>query len=166
AVIVEGGNALRRGHKIRRTVLRHLLDESYDGFPGRGVVPRWERIGGQRRCDGRQCYASSSEVKLERCRFHECSCGFRWRVFRPGRVIGQLLYYLPVSVPLVAPGAPVPVSLFAFVCIRSSPNSLMRFCIFNSLSVSSRIVAGLKLGGTERGGNSLNVSANANTSAI
>ena len=35
-----------------------------------------------------------------------------------------------------------------------------------SLRASSKMVAGLKLGGTERGGNALNVAANLETSSI
>ena len=42
AVIVEGGDALVDRHEIRRSFLRHFVDESGDGLLGRRVVPRWQ----------------------------------------------------------------------------------------------------------------------------
>src|SRR5207249_1503484 len=45
AVDVEGGDALRDGHEVRRAFLGHLRDEGEDGLLRAGVVPRRERVG-------------------------------------------------------------------------------------------------------------------------
>jgi hypothetical protein len=40
AVIIEGSDALGFRNKVGRTLLRHTLDESQDGFLGPCIVPR------------------------------------------------------------------------------------------------------------------------------
>ena len=45
AVVVEGGDAFRHRHEIRRAGFRDLLDKSDDGLLGRAVVPRGKRVG-------------------------------------------------------------------------------------------------------------------------
>ena len=44
-IVVEGGDALRHGHELRRAGLRDLLDELDDRFLRARVVPRRQRIG-------------------------------------------------------------------------------------------------------------------------
>src|SRR5579862_8535828 len=46
AVVVEGGDAFRHRHKVRRAFLGHLLDEGDDGLLRLAVVPRGKRVGG------------------------------------------------------------------------------------------------------------------------
>ena len=70
---------------------------------------------------------------------------------------------------LTAPVSCIDLSIIFLSPPRMRSGSMLSFSIFlvlMSSSVSSRIFAGLKLGGNERGGNSLNVATNLNTSSI
>ena len=66
AVIVEGGDSLGDGDEVRRSFLRHLLDERFDGLLGAGVVPGAQRIGGE----GRIRQQQQSEQTFEEQRSH------------------------------------------------------------------------------------------------